>query len=476
MQPLDLKVLSSYPQINEAEADRLLQMELLQNPCKLIVLDDDPTGVQTVHGLSVYTDWSAETIRQGFHETSRLFYILTNSRSMTAAETIAAHREIAASVASVSQETGVPYFIISRSDSTLRGHYPLETQILKESMEKNGSRIDGEILCPFFKEGGRFTINNIHYVKQGERLLPAAFTEFARDKTFGYSHSSIPDYIEEKTMGNFKADATVCISLEELRSMDIDGIEKKLNNTVNFGKICVNAIDYCDIKIFAVALYRSIAKGKNFLSRTAAGFVKVMGGITDIPLLTAKDLLPERNQNGGLIIVGSHTLKTTEQLNRLLQLDCAVPVEFHSEKVLEGDLVFYTEVNRCVTDAEKIIRSGKTAVCFTQRTLLTFASDTRQSALMRSVKISDGVQNLVARLKVRPSYLMAKGGITSSDIGTKALAVKKALVMGQIRPGIPVWKTGSESRFPNLAYIIFPGNTGDTDTLKDIADELSKVF
>ena len=244
----------------------------------------------------------------------------------------------------------------------------------------------------------------------------------------------------------------------------------------NFNKICVNGIDYCDIKVFAVALYRSIAKGKKFLFRTAAGFVKVMGGVSDIPLLTARDILPERNYNGGMIIVGSHTLKTTDQLNKLLQLDYTVPIEFHSENVLNGDIAFYTEVNRCVTDAENIIRSGKTAVCFTQRTLLTFENDTRQSALLRSVKISDGVQNLVARLKIRPSYIIAKGGITSSDIGTKALAVKRALVMGQIRPGIPVWRTGPESRFPYLPYIIFPGNTGDTDTLKDIAEELSNSF
>lgn len=476
MKTLDLEVLSSFPRINESRIDKLLQNELLKNPCKLIILDDDPTGVQTVHNISVYTDWSIETVRQGFHETNRLFYILTNSRSMTTEETTVVHREIAAIIASVSQETGKPYLIISRSDSTLRGHYPLETQILKESIEKSGSLIDGEILCPFFKEGGRFTINNIHYVKQEGRLTPAALTEFAQDKTFGYSHSSIPDYIEEKTKGKFKAGSTVCISLDELRSIDIDSIEKKLNNTENFNKICVNGIDYCDIKVFAVALYRSIAKGKKFLFRTAAGFVKVMGGVSDIPLLTVRDILPERNYNGGMIIVGSHTLKTTDQLNKLLQLDYTVPIEFHSENVLNGDIAFYTEVNRCVTDAENIIRSGKTAVCFTQRTLLTFENDTRQSALLRSVKISDGVQNLVARLKIRPSYIIAKGGITSSDIGTKALAVKRALVMGQIRPGIPVWRTGPESRFPYLPYIIFPGNTGDTDTLKDIAEELSNSF
>lgn len=478
MNSLDAGILTSFPSVDEARLDTLLKEELAKSPCKLIVLDDDPTGVQTVHDISVYTDWSADSIRHGFAEQNKLFYILTNSRSMTAAETAKIHREIAETAASVSKETKTPYLILSRSDSTLRGHYPLETEVLKEYMEQAGSSVDGEILCFFFKEGGRFTIHNTHYVRQGDQLIPAALTEFAKDPTFGYTHSSIPDYIEEKTDGRYRADSVICISMEALRSMDFERIEAELLRAGGFRKICVNAVDYCDLKVFVIALYRAMAKGKHFMFRTAAGLVKIMGGISDIPLLTAKDLAliqgTASNTNGGMVVVGSHTHKTTKQLNELLKLKCTVPVKFHSEKVLDGDIAFYTEVNRCVKEAENVIRSGKTAVCFTQRTLLTQKNDTRQSALLRSVKISDGVQNLVARLKIRPSYLIAKGGITSSDIGTKALAVKQARVMGQIRPGIPVWQTGPESRFPDLPYIIFPGNTGDNDTLKLIVEALSK--
>ena len=65
-----------------------------------------------------------------------------------------------------------------------------------------------------------------------------------------------------------------------------------------------------------------------------------------------------------------------------------------------------------------------------------------------------------------------KGGITSSDVGTKALAVKKARVLGQIQPGIPVWQTGAESRFPGTPYVIFPGNVGEDGTLKAAAEVL----
>ena len=46
--------------------------------------------------------------------------------------------------------------------------------------------------------------------------------------------------------------------------------------------------------------------------------------------------------------------------------------------------------------------------------------------------------------------------------------------MGQIQPGIPVWKLGPESRFPGLPYIIFPGNVGSDDTLKKVVKILRK--
>lgn len=474
-QTISIDVLKKYPAIDEAKADALLEKEIEANETKIVVLDDDPTGVQTVHDISVYTDWSKDSIRKGFEEKNKLFYILTNSRGFTAAQTTKAHTEIAQNIAEVAKEMGIRYMIMSRSDSTLRGHYPLETRLLKQVMEENGSPVlDGEILCPFFKEGGRFTIDNVHYVKYGEELVPAGNTEFAKDKTFGYKSSNVREYVEEKTGGEYPANEVVYIALESLRCMNIDGITGQLMAVQNFNKIVVNAIDYCDIKVFAIALYRAIALGKNFMFRTAAGLVKVMGGISDQPLLTRKDMVVKETENGGIVVVGSHTQKTTAQLEALLTLDCVVPVEFNSNLVLEGDAVFYKEVDRVVAKSEEIIRSGKTAVCFTNRKLLVVENDSKEDALVRSVKISDGVQSLVGRLKVTPAFVIAKGGITSSDVGTKALKVKRANVMGQIKPGIPVWQTGEESTFPQTPYVIFPGNVGDVETLKEAVEVLMK--
>lgn len=473
MDSLNAEILRSFPSVDEAAVDALLNAEIDKNSAKLVVLDDDPTGVQTVHDVSVFTGWDLESIREGFAEENKVFYILTNSRGMTSQETAEVHREIADTVAAVSRESDKPYLFLSRSDSTLRGHYPLETQLLREGMEKNGLRVDGEILCPFFKEGGRFTIGNVHYVQQGDALVPAAQTEFARDKTFGYTKSAIPGYIEEKTLGAYRAGDVTCITLDTLRACDYDAVEAQLLAVEGFGKVCLNAVDYCDLKVFAVALYRAMAKGKRFLFRTAAGLVKVLGGISDRPLLTRREMVTRPADNGGVVVVGSHTRKTTAQLNELLQLEGVVAVEFDSNKVLEGDKAFYAEVDRCVRAEEEIIRSGKTAVCYTCRELLTLRDDTAESALLRSVKISDGVQRLVGQLGVIPAFVIAKGGITSSDVGTRALGVRRATVMGQIRPGIPVWQTGEESRFPHTPYVIFPGNTGSETDLRAAVEVLS---
>ncbi len=196
---LNVSVFDQYPAVNEAAVDALLREEIAKNPVKFVVLDDDPTGVQTVHDVSVYTNWTVASMTEGMNDPNKLFYILTNSRGMTQAETTKIHHEILEAVAEAAKTTGKPYMFISRSDSTLRGHYPLETELLKEGMEATGVTVDGDVLMPFFKEGGRFTINNVHYVRYGDELVPAAQTEFARDKTFGYTHSAIPDYVEEKT-------------------------------------------------------------------------------------------------------------------------------------------------------------------------------------------------------------------------------------------------------------------------------------
>ena len=315
--------------------------------------------------------------------------------------------------------------------------------------------------------------------------MPAAKTEFAKDKTFGYSNSNLAAYIAEKTRGSFKKESVTCISLEELRGGDVDKISARLKNVRDFNKIIVNAIDYVDVEIFALALLKS---GKNFIFRTAAAFTKIIGGVKDKPLLTKAELVDETNLNGGLIIIGSHVKKTTAQLDELkkqlgmrnaqceiedetithsaLRLTHCPPVAF-----IEFDISDLGAVDKIIRQAEENISRGKTTTIYTSRKVLDLGD--AEKNLAASVKISDSLTSIVKNLSVRPKFLIAKGGITSSDVGTKGLGVKKALVLGQVAAGVPVWKIGAESKFPDMSYIIFPGNVGAVDTLCKIVEMLS---
>ncbi len=440
-----------------------LQAALKNFSRKIVVLDDDPTGVQTVNGISVYTDWTAESIAAGFAEEKSMFFILTNSRAFSEAKTRAEHKKIAGRICAASDECGKDFVIVSRCDSTLRGHYPLETQTLRETLEACGRRVDGEILMPFFKEGGRFTISDVHYVQEGDWLVPAGETEFAKDKTFGYRASNLAAYVEEKTGGAFKRDSVTCISLDDLRGGNVDKIATRLESVNSFNKVIVNAIDYVDVEIFASALLKALARGKNFLFRTAAAFTKVIGGIEDKKLLSRAELVDETNGNGGLIIVGSHVKKTTAQLDELKKLSAVAFIEF--------DVTKLGSVDEIVRRAEENISRGQTTAIFTSRNVLDLGS--AEKNLAASVNISDALTSIVNRLNVRPKFLIAKGGITSADVGTKGLGVKKALVLGQVAAGVPVWRIGSESKFPGMSYIIFPGNVGNVDTLRRIVESLS---
>ncbi|MGL4790471.1 MAG: four-carbon acid sugar kinase family protein, partial [Anaerotignaceae bacterium] len=299
VKPLEAKVLSSFESPDEKKVNEMLGNVLSTLNKKIVVLDDDPTGVQTVNNVSVYTDWQVETLIEGFKEEKSIFFVLTNSRGLTVPQTTQVHIEVAENIYKASKSTGKDYIIISRGDSTLRGHYPLETQLLKETIEKiSPKKIHGEIIFPFFKEGGRFTINNIHYVKEGGFLTPAGLTEFAKDKSFSYISSHLGEYCEEKSNGEYKQHEMTYISMEELRNLDIEGVTKKLMSVNNFGKIIVNAVDYIDVKIFSIAFCNAVSKGKEFIFRSAAAVPKVLGNVADKSLLTKKELVEEGNNSG----------------------------------------------------------------------------------------------------------------------------------------------------------------------------------
>lgn len=466
------ELLQSLPVCDAAKVEAAYQEALQADGTKVIALDDDPTGVQTVHDVFVYTDWKPETMQAAFEDGNKISFILTNSRGMTAEESRRTHEDIATAVAQVAKSTGRPVAVLCRGDSTLRGHYPLETDVVRKTLEACGEPpVDGEIIMPFFLEGGRYTVDDVHYVAAGDELIPAAETEFARDKTFGYRSSNLCEWIEEKTGGTWLAQQVCTVTLSELRTLDYEAIEDKLLAMKGFSKMIVNAVSEEDVKVFVTALFHVLGRGKHFVYRSAAALAKVMGGVSSRGLLTRQELVGGKAAVTGIIVAGSHVNKTTTQLQALKKCEDLCFIEINQHTVVNDD-AFRREMDRVVTEAENCLASGRSCAVYTRRERFDLNTGNREDELRLAVKISDAVTSVVARLNIRPDFIIAKGGITSSEIGTKALGCRKARVMGQILKGVPVWETGPESKFPGIPYVIFPGNVGNENGLLDAVQKL----
>jgi len=450
-----------------AELDTGLFRALREDKKKIIVLDDDPTGIQTVHDVPVYTTYDQKDIQDIFTSAPRLSFILTNTRAMDRGRVRDINKAICQRIIGCSDAAGTDFEIISRSDSTLRGNYPLETDTIREVLEGSGRKVDGEILCFSFFETGRYTEGDVHYLMEEGKAVPVSQTEFSRDKEFGYRSSDLKKYIEEKTEGRYKASEVASISIEDIRRGGPEKIRKRLSSLTGFRKIIVNARHYRDLTAFITGLILSEKDGRRFIIRSAASLVKVRAGIPDKDNISRVELKKNiKNPSGkGLVIIGSHVEKTTLQLKGLLALRDAAAVEFDVTKTPDQDAL-REEIKRCRAAVNASINKNLT-VLYTSRKLL--APVKGNINIPRTVSVA--LVHIVESIKDDPGFIIAKGGITSFDIAVKALKLKKATVLGQVINGVPLIILGNETRFPGIPYVIFPGNVGGRDSLKDVVQK-----
>jgi uncharacterized protein YgbK (DUF1537 family) len=231
----------------------------------------------------------------------------------------------------------------------------------------------------------------------------------------------------------------------------------------------VNAASYRDLEVLVAALLQVEAEGKDFIFRTAASFVRVRAGIAPREAI-APEALTAGNDHGGLFVVGSHVPLTTRQVNTLLESGKVHAVEISVDRLLKDDRR-KSEIDRAVRAVNQGLKNGEDTVVFTSRKVVKAASDADNLAIGQQV--SAGLIHIVKALPCQPRYLVAKGGITSSDVATKGLGVRRAMVLGQLLPGVPVWQLGDEARYPGMAYIVFPGNVGDDRSLATIQERLA---
>lgn len=444
-----------------------IQAQVRASGRKVVVLDDDPTGTQTVHGVAVLTEWPVEVLADELRRDSPAVYLLTNSRGLTPRDAEELNAQTGARLAAARQIGGGPDFaVVSRSDSTLRGHFPGEVEALVRGL---GQDFDAWLVIPFFIEGGRYTIDDIHYVAEGPQLTPAGQTEFARDRVFGYRSSNLREWVAEKTGGRVNAADVASISIADLRQGGPRRAARLLLDLPK-GAICIcNAASYRDLEVLTAGLLQAEAAGRRYLYRTAASFVRVRAGIAPRPLLTPADL-PLAPQGAGLLVAGSYVPKTSAQLEALFSQTSIARVEVQVERLLQEGTRAH-EIERVRQEASRCLAEGRDTAVYTSRKLI--GAEGIENNLAIGQTVSDSLSAIVRGLETRPRYLLAKGGITSSDTATRGLGIRRALVLGQILPGVPVWQSGPESRFPGLPYIVFPGNVGGPDALAQVVHMLA---
>lgn len=456
-------------------------------PSVVVVLDDDPTGTQTVHGVAVLTTWEVADLTAEMAR-SDCFFVLTNSRSLVPAAATALAHQIGTNLRMAGRQCGRTLSVISRSDSTLRGHFPTEVDALVAGLEPEAGPVplateepapaagfDAVVVAPWFLAGGRVTLHGVHYAHQGDELVPVGRTEFATDASFGYRNSQLARWIEEKTEGATRAGEVTVIELETLRVGGPQAVTQILLDRPPGGYIVFDAVDERDVEVVVAGLLAAEAGGRRYLARSAASFVRVRAAISAQALLAPADLLaadptpsaagpaPSTASKGRLLVVGSHVARTTEQLQAVLALATVEAVEL---RVDAARVDARAEGSRCGDQVEAALAAGRDVVLYTERTHQVGADGAESLAI--SVQVSAALVQAVGRLHTQPRFLVAKGGITASDIATKGLGLRRAEVLGQIQPGVAVWACGPESRFPGLRYVVFPGNVGQANSLAEL--------
>ncbi|NJN85221.1 MAG: four-carbon acid sugar kinase family protein [Leptolyngbyaceae cyanobacterium SL_7_1] len=424
---------------------------------KIIVLDDDPTGSQTVHSCLLLMQWDVETVRSGLRDASPICFILTNTRAMTPAQADATTREVCQAVKqAIALEFIQDYLVVSRSDSTLRGHYPVETDAIADEL----GPFDAHFLTPAFFEGGRLTRDSVHYLIVNGVETPVHETEFARDSVFYYSYSYLPDYVEEKTQGRIAANQVERFLLADIRSGSLDRLVRLHDNQC----VVVDAEAQADLHQFATDVLTAAAQGKRFLFRSAASLLTALANLPPQPIAPTDMAQSVKDSRPGAVIVGSHVKKTTEQLEQLLLLSSVVGVEVDVSQLLDSSSQRNLLLQQILEQAEAIHSAGKTPVIYTSRQELPFADV--QTRLSFGVAVSALLMDVVRGLPPTIGFLISKGGITSNDVLSTGLALTSARLLGQIVPGCSVVRTPADHpQFPDLPVVLFPGNVGDRDSL-----------
>lgn len=423
-----------------------------------LVLDDDPTGTQTVRDLFVLTEW--DTDRIGRHLDDTALFLSTNSRSLDEADAVDITRDAVRAALAAARQSGRPISFVSRSDSTLRGHFPAETLAIADAMGAPDARV---LLVPFFGEGGRLTVDDVHLLDRDGIRTPVAETEFARDATFGYRSSNLRDWVADKyAAGGYSLPGVESLAIDTVRAGP-DAVARRLAALRPGGVAVANAETDADVEAIVLGALRAEDDGLPLVARTAASYVRARAGQPSAEPLAQGEL--NVHHGPGLIIVGSHVSTSTAQLDVLRSADTTLAVqELSIDDIRTGER---SMVSRAAASADEALIEGRTAVIATERTR-------RDIGLAGGRAVSGALVAIVRAMTRRPAWVVAKGGITSHDIARHGLGMAEARIAGPLLPGVPVWVGTQSSRWPGVPLVVFPGNVGGPEALAQVHRRLRR--
>ncbi|WP_250544701.1 four-carbon acid sugar kinase family protein [Canibacter zhuwentaonis] len=468
------EILANSSEACNISADAVLRANRAHAAPVLVVLDDDPTGTQSIANLPVLTSWSVADFEWAFQLGAPAVYVLTNSRSLAPAEAAQINREVVRAAYSAAGSTKISF--VSRGDSTLRGHFPLEPETLAGAVrEHTGTEIDATVIVPAFPDAGRITVNSVHYAanKAGE-FVPVGETDYAQDATFGYENSDLAAWVAEKTRGKVAAADVIRIQLNELRHAGGAAVLELLRGAQRGAVIVADCVTESDLRSLALALNTAEKEGKNFIYRVGPPFVRARLGMDSPPPCDAAQLRAIFDAQSqalphGLIVVGSHVELTSRQLAHLQNSCDLARFELDVRRALGvGRDEYLVQLATSVSDA---LRHGE-AVIATSRELVRGTDG--QSSLEIARRVSAAMVEVVNKIVHRnpPKFVIAKGGITSSDTASLGLEIRRAQVIGPMLPGLVSLWVSASGVAANVPYIVFAGNVGDESSLSEVVAKL----
>ena len=458
----------------EPNARQRIKKALADSGRRIAVLDDDPTGSQTVHDVAVVTVFDPDEIAAGLGGRGSTCFILTNTRSMGEADAVALNTRVGCMLFELSRRLDAPVDVISRSDSTLRGHVIAEVTALDAvRREVLGRGYDGVLLIPAYLEAGRFTAGDVHWARVGGEPQPVGETEFARDATFGFSASNLREFVAEKSGGTIRPDQVHSITLDDIRIGGPQRVAEVLAEVTDATFVVVNAVEYADLDVVVLGLLDAQAAGKSFLYRTGPSFPQPLAGLDPQPPLQVSDIWPGGRPAGhGLVVVGSHVGLTSRQVAVARERGDIIEVELEVPAVADP-------ARRDAHVAETTARvvgalADSDVLLFTSRTLVRGTDPAASLEISRRVStaVIEVVRGAVA---AEPAWVVAKGGITSHDVAVRGLGIKRATVLGQLLPGLVSVFQPVEAlpQIVGTPYVVFAGNVGDENTLAYVIDLFS---